>query len=131
MADLVTIGGMRANNSSPLVHLYKSCVVFNHRALTLLGLTQESEETFVSIKHLKTHKDRVYVSAGRQGDYIVKRRCKRAVIYSTSLARTLSECLQGYGTYRICPDDVVYDDRDNTRTPHYAIFFRRLISMRA
>lgn len=129
MADLVNITAMRANNGSPLIHLYKNSVVLNRRALTLLELSCESENGYICIKHLKMHKDRLYISAGKQGDYPIKRLSHRGIVYSTVLSKAVAEQLQGYGTYRICPDDIVTDDKDSSRTPHYAIFFKKL-SMR-
>ena len=118
----------RLNRTAPshesLLHIYKGGkMVFNANASRLLELCPES---FVSICFDKESYEargvkRLYVGTARNG-HLVKPRRDTFYVCSASLCKDVSEALEGYGTYRICPEDFT---RDIDGTKYYNIFFKK------
>ena len=118
----------RLNRTAPaheaLVRVYKSGkIVFNANAARLLEL---SPSAHVSICYDKEAFDArgiktLYVGNARSG-YLVKPRRGTFFVCSTSLCKDVADALQGYGTYRICPEDY---SRDAEGKKFYNIFFRK------
>lgn len=106
-----------------LVRIYEGKMVFTAAAAKLLELHPGS---LVSIRYDKDAFDArgvkyLYVGTARLG-HAVKQRKNTYFICSADLCRDVADALQGYGTYRICPEDF---SRDADGTKYYNIFFRK------
>jgi hypothetical protein len=106
-----------------LVRIYEGKMVFTAPAARLLELQPNS---LVSVKYdteafSARGVKRLYVGTARVG-HIVKPRRNTYFICSADLCRDVADALEGYGTYRICPEDF---SRDADGTKYYNIFFRK------
>lgn len=117
----------RINRTAPsheaLLHVYKGKLVFNANASRLLELCPEScvaicfdKESFEA-RGVK----RLYVGTARNG-HRVKPRCDAYYFCSASIAKDVADALEGYGSYRICPEDFT---RDTDGIKYYNIFFKK------
>lgn len=118
----------RINRKAPahetLIRVYKSGkIVFNANASRLLELHPNAliavcfdREAF-DARGVK----RLYVGTSRTG-HMVKQRSDTYFVCSTSLCKDVAEALEGYGTYRVCPEDY---SRDQDGTKYYNIFFKK------
>ena len=98
-------------------------IVFNVHASRLLELYPDA---LISVCFDKESYDargvkRLYVGLSRSG-YMVKPRSKAFYVCSRSLCEDVADALEGYGTYRICPEDF---SRDADGNKYYNIFFRK------
>jgi hypothetical protein len=106
-----------------LVRIYEGKMVFTASAAKLLGLLPDSlvlikyDTDAYSARGVK----RLYVGTSRFG-HMVKQRRNTYFICSADLCRDVADALEGYGTYRICPEDF---SRDADGTKYYNIFFRK------
>lgn len=118
----------RINRTAPsheaLVHIYKGGkMVFNGNASRLLELSPDS---YIAICFDKESFEargvkRLYVGTSRNG-HKVKPRRDTHYLCCASLCNDVAEALEGYGTYRICPEDFT---RDTDGIKYYNIFFKK------
>ena len=114
----------KAPSTEALLRVYNGGkMVFNASASRLLEL---DASTLISICFDKEAFDsrgvkRLYVGTSRNG-YQVKPRRDTFYVCSASLCKDVAEALEGYGTYRICPEDF---SRDSDGTKYYNIFFKK------
>lgn len=117
----------RINRAAPahesLVHVYNGKIVFNANASRLLELHPNASVAICYDKEAYSARGvkRLYVGTARNG-YKVKPRCETFFISSAPLSRDMAEALEGFGTYRICPEDF---SRDTDGTKYYNIFFKK------
>lgn len=109
--------------SEAVLRIYRNYLCLNSSAVTLLGLDGTG--------YIKVSNSQDDLSAGRFRCYIAKvnntaitsfayrKRGNTAIVSSRPLAGFLAKNLDGYGTYRICPDDNFFDGQVNW----YNIFF--------
>lgn len=118
----------RLNKTAPstesLIRIYKGKVVLNGPASRLLGL---SPDTLVSVcydlgQYSARGVKRLYIGVAKANAYKLNRRVDTYAIHSSSLSRSLADTLEGYGTYRICPEDYTRDAEGNK---YYNIFFKK------
>lgn len=118
----------RINRTAPsneaLVRVYKSGkMTFNANASRLLELCPQAHIAICfdleaySARGVK----RLYVGTTRSGHQVKPRR-DTYFVCSTTLCRDVADALEGYGTYRICPEDF---SRDVDGTKYYNIFFKK------
>lgn len=112
-----------APSHEALLRIYKGKMVFNASASRLLELTSES---LVSVCFDKDAYDargvkRLYVGTARSGHKVTKR-SDTFFLCSASLSKDVADALEGYGTYRICPEDY---SRDADGVKYYNIFFKK------
>lgn len=118
----------RLNRTAPsheaLLRLY-DCgkMVFNAPAARLLEL---SPNALIAVCFDKDAYDargvkRLYIGTSRTG-HLVKPRRDTYYVCSASLCKDVAEALEGYGTYRICPEDY---SRDADGVKFYNIFFKK------
>ena len=113
-----------APSSEALVRVYKGGkMVFNANASRLLELSPQAHiaicydlESY-SARGVK----RLYIGTARNG-HLVKPRRDTYFVCSTTLCRDVADALEGYGTYRICPEDF---SRDADGIKYYNIFFKK------
>lgn len=118
----------RLNKTAPsheaLVRIYNSGkMVFNANASRLLEL---SPNDLISICFDKEAYDargvkRLYVGKARAG-HMVKPRKDTFFVCSSSLCKDVAGALEGFGTYRLCPEDF---SRDADGIKYYNIFFKK------
>lgn len=122
MAVMIDIAQILLRTDS-LIHIYKERVVLNKEACNLLGI-KEGDRVLVrrSLVEARAGRERIYMAKGEApSGYIVHGRYGSGRINSAPLARILASLLQGYGTYRLCPEvNVEVDGRT-----YYEIFFRK------
>ena len=109
-----------APNGGAFVKVYRDMLLLNAGAVSLLGI---NDPDFVAIKTTNegpTGK-RLWIGKSSIG-YAMHRVGRRFRVNSKLLCTKMSEMLQGYGTYRIEPDNSV---RDYSGNIYYSIFFRR------
>lgn len=99
-------------NTLPLseasVRVYRSSLIFNASAVSLLRLDDDSFVSFkVDADALSQGRFRCYVSRCPKGvdAFPLHRKSGQMTVNSSCLARRLSEGLNGDGIYRICPED--------------------------
>ncbi len=112
--------------SVPLIKVYSKYCVLNSRAMKLLGITKDQPYIRVTRLAEERRKDRLYVgrsSEPSQFEVVRYDGRQNGRINSIYLAREISECLQGYGIYRICPD---YYQLDIAGDKYYEIFFKNI-----
>lgn len=112
-----------APSHEALLRVYQGKMVFNANASRLLEL---SPNDLVSVCFDKDAFDargvkRLYVGKARQG-HMVKPRRDTFYVCSASLSKDVAESLEGYGTYRICPEDYT---RDADGIKFFNIFFKK------
>lgn len=114
----------KAPSTEALLRVYNGGkMVFNATASRLLELAPGVsvaicyDTDMLSARGVK----RLYVGTSRSG-YQVKPRRDTFYVCSASLCKDVAESLEGYGTYRICPEDF---SRDFDGTKYYNIFFRK------
>lgn len=115
----------KATCNDTIIRVYKNECRLNESASKLLGLTDDMCVKFVFDDDKRAHGgERVFVRAcdsNTPKSFFVTRRCNEYRIYSSTLSRTLSEYLDGYGTYRICPEETA----DINGSTYYEIFRKR------
>lgn len=112
-----------APSHEALLHVYKGKMVFNANASRLLELAPNA---LVSVCFDKDAYDargvkRLYVGTSRSGHQVKPRR-ETFFVCSASLSKDVADALEGYGTYRICPEDY---SRDADGIKYYNIFFKK------
>ena len=109
--------------SDPLLYLYADRCVLNDAARRLLGAdTPEGFLRFVNNLDARSEMERRCVFVGQDtSGYKYTRYRKSLVVNSRRLCSLLSLRLEGYGTYRVCPDSSI-EDADKV---FYEIFFRK------
>lgn len=90
-----------------VVRVYAGKVTLNACASRLLGL---SPGDLVTIAYDKDHYQasgdkRLYIGKVKRNAHKVIKRAESYYICSTSLSRSMADALQGFGAYRICPED--------------------------
>lgn len=113
-----------APNNEALLRVYKNKVVLNSSSARLLGLTPE---TLLAICYdneqlVARGVKRLYIGKAKDNAYSLTKRGETYIINSTSLCRSIADALQGYGTYRVCPEDSTMGSDGNK---YYNIFFRK------
>ena len=116
----------RIPRSETTLKVYENEIVFSEAAVVLLGMTDD--EPRVSFMYdgdaLAAGRKRIYVAGGEHSwpiRYVASRRDRRRVVRSRPLAEILAENLDGYGTYRICPEDCYNDGK----VVWYNLFFKK------
>ena len=113
-----------APSHEALLRVYKGGkMVFNAPAARLLEL---APSVSISICFDKESFDargvkRLYVGTSKMGHKVRPRR-DTFYVCSASLCNDVADALEGYGTYRICPEDF---SRDTDGTKYYNIFFKK------
>ncbi len=111
-------------NGEALLFLYADKVVLNAAACALVGLA-DGNGRIRFVRNLdarsEREKTRIYVGAGEDG-YRCRRYRRSVQINSRHLCALLASRLDGFGTYRVCPESFV-DDVGGDR--FYEVFFRR------
>lgn len=119
----------KLTNAAPrqeaLIHIYKSGkAVFNAAAARLMHMNPMTHvdvrydaDTFTA-REIK----RLYVGVTSGAAYTLKQRGNTYSICSNTLCRMMADALEGYGTYRICPEDYVLDSAE---VKFYNIFFKK------
>lgn len=109
-----------APNGGAFVKVYRDRLLLNAGAVSLLCI---DDADFVAIKTTDEGPTGKRIWIGKSGvGYALHRVGRRFRLNSTLLCAKMSELLQGYGTYRIEPDNSV---RDYSGNIYYSIFFRR------
>lgn len=118
----------RLNKTAPsheaLVRLYQcGKIVLNASASKLLELNTDSMIAVCFDKEAYDARGvkRLYIGTTRIG-HLVKQRRDTFFVCSSSLCKDVAASLEGYGTYRICPEDF---SRDADGTKFYNIFFKK------
>lgn len=114
----------QAPRSETLVRVYETQVVINAATAELLGLRDNDLVNVVVDKDAQAagRGNRLYIGKVRHNAYAVSRRRSSFRICCTALARSIAEALEGYGTYRVCPED---SETDAMGQRYYNIFFRK------
>jgi hypothetical protein len=114
----------QAPRSEALVRVYKNQVVINAAAAALLCLQNNDLVSVVIDKDAQAagRGNRLYIGKVKRNAYAVSKRRKSFRICCTPLAKSMAEALEGYGTYRICPED---SETDAMGQRYYNIFFRK------
>lgn len=112
-----------APSHEALLRVYQGKMVFNASASRLLDLNPND---LVSVCYDKDAMDargvkRLYVGKARSG-HMVRPRRDTFFVCSASLCKDVAESLEGYGTYRICPED---HTKDADGIMYYNIFFKK------
>ena len=108
----------------PTIRIYQHRCVLNAAACRLLGIPGRSQRVLVrrDMEQAAAGRDRIYISHSYLATgYVFRMRGNEARINSSSLCQKLAGYLDGYGSYRICPEVTV---TENGRV-WYEIFFRR------
>lgn len=107
------------------IRIYRNAVCLNAPAARLLGFGEEGGYLAAVSDTDASCNGRVPVYVGVTGSshsgLKVTRRGKCVRVNSRALAGRLAEALDGYGTYRICPED----RREAGGTVYFNIFYRR------
>lgn len=110
--------------SAPLIKVYTHYCILNRKAMKLLGITENAPYVRVTRIAEEHRKDRLYIghtAEVTQFEVVLYDDHLSGRINSTHLAREISECLQGIGVYKICPD---YFQLDIEGDKYYEIFFK-------
>lgn len=118
----------RINRAAPsheaLLRLY-DCgkMVLNASAARLLELSPSSQIAVCFDRDAFDARGvkRLYIGVARSG-HQVKPRKDTYYVCCASLCKDVADSLEGYGTYRICPEDF---SRDADGTRYYNIFFKK------
>lgn len=110
-------------NREALLFLRHDRIVLNAAACSLLGIAQGTAGVRI-VRNLDARSEsegkRIYVGTGDDG-YRFRRYRRSVLINSRPLCAHLASRLDGFGTYRICPDIFIEDGGGR----YYEIFFRR------
>lgn len=108
-----------APRTEPLIRIYPQQITFNAPAAKLLGLRKDD---VVSI--MQDDRDGyIYVGNCRvKQSFPLAMRNNTFLVRNSLLCRKLSECLEGFGTYRISSDVIQTDFKDNK---YYNIFKKK------
>lgn len=114
MRDLTTI----PPSSETLLRVYAAGqITFSRSASSVIGLDPQTKVAFTTINN------KVYVTKRESLAYSVVKTGGSYRIRSKALSKSLAETLNGYGTYRIEPENAEKDSRGNV---YYPIFFVNL-----
>lgn len=114
------------DNAEPSMRIYPNYVSLNSAAVELLGI---EDGQFIQIRldgigNLMGRK-RLFIGKAPNGSMafrVYTRKGRRSLTCSSRvLAHYLSESLEGFGLYRICPEDEV----ESSGSKWYGIFFKR------
>ncbi len=111
------------HKSSPSIKVYKNRCTLNKEAIDLLKLNLNDKiDISIDQEERKLGRDRIYIckTQSKKG-YSLQPRGRTYRINSTQLSKSLSQYLQGYGTYRICEE---VSEIENG-VIYYNIFFKR------
>ena len=109
-----------APRSEPLLRIYETYIAFNSHAAQLLGLA-DGDKVFIG----KDDRSSNYLYVGKaQKKYscVVMQKGSTYVLNNAPLTRKIAECLEGKGSYRICPEDKLDDGFGNV---FYNIFRKK------
>lgn len=119
----------KLNNSAPiqeaLIRIYKSGkAVLNANAARLLELTPEVlvDVRYDEEAHTARKVKRLYIGTAKTNAHAVRKRGFTYSICSSALCHDIADALEGYGTYRICPEDYA---TDTSGIKFYNIFFKK------
>ena len=108
MLDIITA----PTSNDAVLRVYRNECHLNEKAADLLTLSSKYRRLrFTTCEDSDGAK--VYVASTDEnfpGTFIPRRRGRSFRIYSTALCEALARNLEGYGTYRICPDVTKYCD---------------------
>lgn len=113
-----------APSSEALIRVYQGKAVLNKKAATLLDLHKDDlvlvcyDQEAYAAREVK----RLYIGKTPSNGYKVKQRNDTFFVCSAVLCRSIASCLDGYGTYRICPEDFTRNIHENK---YYNIFFKK------
>lgn len=110
--------------SEALIRVYRGKAVLNAQAARLLDITSED---LVAVCFDKEQYDargvkRLYIGKASCNAYRLKRRVDTYTICSVPLCKSIADSLEGYGTYRICPEDSTQGLDGNM---YYNIFLKK------
>lgn len=113
----------KAPSTEALVRVYKTQMVLNAPTARLLNLHPGEQVAVCVDKDAQASgRTRLYIGKAESNAYRVKPRKSTYRICSSALCRSVADALEGYGTYRICPEDYETDARG---VRFYNIFFRK------
>lgn len=125
MCTMITISRKPTNNDA-IIRIYKSECHLNARAAALLQLNTERRSVRFTYD-FDSHREgctRLFVCGCENEDtrsYACRQHGKSFRISSTDLCTNLAGHLQGYGTYRICPEvKATFEGKI-----YYEIFFKK------
>lgn len=112
-----------APRSEALIRVYRAQIILNAPASRLLGLIPGSSVNVYADKDAQmAGRNRLYVGKTKGSGFAAIKRNATYRINSSDLCKSLAEALEGFGTYRICPEDYVLDVNGDR---YYNIFFRK------
>ena len=114
----------QAPRSEALIRVYNNNIVINAAAARLLDLQHGDMVNVLKDKDAESagRGIRLYIGKAQRNAYRVKERRSTFRVFCTSMARSIAEALEGYGTYRVCPEDSATDAMGQK---YYNIFFRK------
>lgn len=111
-------------SSETMVRIYAAGqLAFSKSAADILRLKDGDKVAFVKAKSSSYGVPMVYIVKRESLAYKIIRCGGHFRIRSQSLCNSLAQALNGYGTYRIEPENVETDEKGNH---YYPIFFRNL-----
>lgn len=114
-----------APNKEALIRIYPTYCSFNKAAADLLGLTKDSLiNIYIDRQQKLSGRIRLYIGKEQSNAFHLIQRGSSFLIQSRPLVKRLAECLQGNGTYRICPEDNTIKEGNI----YYNIFFKRYVN---
>lgn len=113
-----------APSKEAVLRVYNGKVVLNACASRLLGLNPgDLVNVTYDREHFQASGDkRLYIGKVKRNAYEVTRRAESYYICSTALSKSIADALQGFGSYRICPEDYT-TGLDGEK--YYNIFFKK------
>lgn len=110
-------------SSDALLYVYENTCVLNSRLVKLLDIQENDMVKFTyDYDEMTRGRIRTYITKVETGrGYRVHRKVRSFRVYSTSLCSSLASYLDGYGTYRVCPEIV----KEESGRIYYEIFFKK------
>lgn len=113
----------QAPSTEAVIRVYKTQFTLNSHASRLLALRPGAQVMVCIDKDAQASgRTRLYIGKVEKNAYRVKPRKSTYRVCSSALCKSIAEALDGYGTYRICPEDYVMNCYDEK---FYNIFFKK------
>lgn len=111
-----------APSGEALIRVYQGQLTLNAAAKRLLKLDDHSKVAFKVGESGPAGTKRLYIAKKAYSAYSLSKVGNAYRIHSTALCRSISELLQGYGTYRIESENPITDYNGDVC---YSVFFRK------